>query len=193
MADPASASDPSCPAHPARPGFALTALHPTRSSYASSHPNPDFEAFIGSLPDYSQHTASPDSSTSPQPSSTADNRLSSSSTTSSSHRPNQLSTPLTDHTSIDDDTRVKLDISLSDSRVRKEVLNEAFFPNWQNNAVATEFNDPAEMQKQDPLAVQVWKTYSRQKMRMPNQERMENLTWRMMAMNLKKKEAEQAR
>lgn len=77
--------------------------------------------------------------------------------------------------------------------MRTEVLNEAFFPDWQSNAVAADFDDPAEMQKQDPLAVQVWKTYSRQKMRMPNQERMENLTWRMMAMNLKRKEAEQAR
>lgn len=192
MADPApapaSASDPSCP------GFALTALHPTRSSHASSHPNPAFETSIGSLPipdHYSQLMASPASSPSPQPSSTPNNRLSSSST--SSHRHHQLSTPLTDLTSIDDDTRVKLDISPSDSRVRNEVLNEAFFPDWQSNAVTAEFDDPAEMQKQDPLAVQVWKTYSRQKMRMPNQERMANLTWRMMAMNLKKKEAEQAR
>ncbi|KAF3905166.1 hypothetical protein AA313_de0202549 [Arthrobotrys entomopaga] len=42
------------------------------------------------------------------------------------------------------------------------------------------------MQKQDPLATQIWKLYSRTKVGLPNQERMENLTWRMMSMTLKK-------
>ncbi|KAK6533240.1 hypothetical protein TWF694_002196 [Orbilia ellipsospora] len=42
------------------------------------------------------------------------------------------------------------------------------------------------MQKQDPLATQIWKLYSRTKVGLPNQERMENLTWRMMSMTLKR-------
>ncbi|KAL9100056.1 MAG: hypothetical protein Q9187_009411, partial [Circinaria calcarea] len=49
------------------------------------------------------------------------------------------------------------------------------------------------MQKNDPLATQIWKLYSKTKTQLPNQERMENLTWRMMAMSLKRKEREQAR
>jgi GATA-binding protein len=46
------------------------------------------------------------------------------------------------------------------------------------------------MQRKDPLATQIWKLYSRTKAQLPNQERMENLTWRMMAMSLKRKERE---
>ena len=49
------------------------------------------------------------------------------------------------------------------------------------------------MQKKDPLATQVWKYYSKTKTQLPSHERMENLTWRMMAMNLKRQEREQAR
>ena len=48
------------------------------------------------------------------------------------------------------------------------------------------------MQKKDPLATQIWKLYSKTKTRLPNQERMENLTWRMMAMSLKRREQMQA-
>ncbi|KAE8258198.1 hypothetical protein A4X13_0g1842 [Tilletia indica] len=53
--------------------------------------------------------------------------------------------------------------------------------------------DPDEMAKKDPLATQVWKMYAKQKSTLPNGARMENLTWRMMAMTLrKKKEQERA-
>ncbi|OKL62271.1 Nitrogen regulatory protein areA [Talaromyces atroroseus] len=48
------------------------------------------------------------------------------------------------------------------------------------------------MQRKDPLATQIWKLYSRTKSQLPNQERMENLTWRMMAMSLKRQERERA-
>ncbi|ODQ56253.1 hypothetical protein SAICODRAFT_4441 [Saitoella complicata NRRL Y-17804] len=48
------------------------------------------------------------------------------------------------------------------------------------------------MAKEDPLAAQVWRMYAKAKTALPNSARMENLTWRMMAMNLrKKKEAEE--
>lgn len=46
------------------------------------------------------------------------------------------------------------------------------------------------MQKNDPLATQIWKLYSKTKSQLPNQERMANLTWRMMAMSLKRQEKE---
>jgi GATA-binding protein len=41
------------------------------------------------------------------------------------------------------------------------------------------------MQRKDPLAIQVWRLYSKSKKRLPNRERMENLTWRMMAISLR--------
>ncbi|KAJ1024833.1 hypothetical protein NDA16_002873 [Ustilago loliicola] len=50
--------------------------------------------------------------------------------------------------------------------------------------------DPDEMTKKDPLATQVWKMYAKQRSQLPNGARMENLTWRMMAMTLRKKEQE---
>jgi len=47
---------------------------------------------------------------------------------------------------------------------------------------------PAELAKNDPLAAQVWKAYAKAKAQMPNGPRMENLTWRLMHMTLKKTE-----
>ena len=43
------------------------------------------------------------------------------------------------------------------------------------------------MQQNDPLAHQIWKLYSKQRRELPNSSRMENMTWRMMAMTLKRK------
>lgn len=40
--------------------------------------------------------------------------------------------------------------------------------------------------KKDPLATQVWRLYTKAKDTLPNASRMENLTWRMMAMTLNK-------
>lgn len=50
--------------------------------------------------------------------------------------------------------------------------------------------DPGQLAKEDPLATQVWKMYARTKATLPNAQRMENLTWRMMALALKKKKEE---
>ncbi|WVQ72606.1 hypothetical protein IAR50_002164 [Cryptococcus sp. DSM 104548] len=50
---------------------------------------------------------------------------------------------------------------------------------------------PDEMAKKDPLAAQVWKAYARARDTLPNGQRMENLTWRMMHLTLKKKEEEE--
>ncbi|CAO3661101.1 unnamed protein product [Rhizopus stolonifer] len=41
--------------------------------------------------------------------------------------------------------------------------------------------------EEDPLATQVWRLYTKAKDTLPNGSRLENLTWRMMAMTLKKK------
>jgi GATA-binding protein len=86
---------------------------------------------------------------------------------------------------------VKLDFSTANS-ARKELLRESFFPTWKDDAAGEELDSPDEMQKKDPLATQIWRLYSKTKKQLPNQERMENLTWRMMAMSLRKRRQEEA-
>ncbi|KAF9240293.1 transcriptional regulator family: GATA type zinc finger [Penicillium roqueforti] len=75
------------------------------------------------------------------------------------------------------------------SNANDTVLGNSIFPEWTNGA--SRGDSPDEMQRKDPLGAQIWKLYTRTKSQLPNQERMENLTWRMMAMNLKRKEREQ--
>jgi hypothetical protein len=64
-----------------------------------------------------------------------------------------------------------------------------------SNETSSHFNSmgsqPTEMQKNDPLFTQIWRLYSKTKERLPNHERMENLTWRMMAMSLRKRRQEE--
>ncbi len=86
---------------------------------------------------------------------------------------------------------VKLDFSTANS-ARKELLRESFFPTWKDDAAGAELDSPDEMQRKDPLATQIWRLYSKTKKQLPNQERMENLTWRMMAMSLRKRRQEEA-
>lgn len=45
---------------------------------------------------------------------------------------------------------------------------------------------PEDLEREDPLATQVWRFFSKTKQNLPNQERMENLTWRMMHVGLRK-------
>lgn len=87
----------------------------------------------------------------------------------------------------------KLDFSSPAAGVaRKEMLRDSIFPTWKDDSADAELESPDEMQKKDPLAAQVWRLYSKTKKQLPHQERMENLTWRMMAMNLRKRKQEEA-
>ena len=87
--------------------------------------------------------------------------------------------------------RDRLDISPENKQTRKELLRDAVFADWKDDASSSDLADPHEMQEKDPLGIQIWKLYSRTKTQLPNQERMDNLTWRMMSMNLKRKKQEQ--
>ena len=78
-------------------------------------------------------------------------------------------------------------MSPTDSTLGSNLLQDSLFPEWAG-APRPGMDSPDEMQRKDPLATQIWKLYSRTKSQLPNQERMENLTWRMMAMSLKRKE-----
>lgn len=87
---------------------------------------------------------------------------------------------------------VKLDPP-GDHGARKQLLRDSIFPTWRDDAAGDALESPDEMQKKDPLATQIWRLYTKTKTQLPNQERMENLTWRMMAMSLRKRKEEQAR
>jgi len=78
-----------------------------------------------------------------------------------------------------------LEVSAARSYARKELLGDTSFGNLGALPSAPE-ESLEDMQKKDPLATQVWKLYSKQKGTLPNAERMENLTWRMMALTLRR-------
>ena len=88
-------------------------------------------------------------------------------------------------------SKVNLDSSRDPQSAGQQILRDAIFPKWKNDASSGDFDDPNEMQKRDPLNVEVWKLFSRTKSQLPAQERVENLTWRMMGITLKKKQQEQ--
>ncbi|TKX21451.1 nitrogen regulatory protein areA [Elsinoe australis] len=79
----------------------------------------------------------------------------------------------------------KLDSPSTDTARRLLRDHEPFF---RTDADAARDVDIREMQKEDPLGTQIWKLYSKNKLQLPNAERMENLTWRMMSMNLRRKQ-----
>ncbi|KAI0355629.1 hypothetical protein OH77DRAFT_1511483 [Trametes cingulata] len=64
-------------------------------------------------------------------------------------------------------------------------------PDLKSSDLLGEDADPERMAREDPLATQVWKMYARQKATLPHAQRMENLTWRMMALALKKKKEDE--
>ena len=83
-----------------------------------------------------------------------------------------------------DNTAVNLDLSTAQSFARRELLSGSF--EHLGGVYKIPEESPEDMQKKDPLATQVWKLYSKQKNVLTNAERMENLSWRMMAMTLRK-------
>ncbi|KAI5921796.1 hypothetical protein F4810DRAFT_712220 [Camillea tinctor] len=70
--------------------------------------------------------------------------------------------------------------------VQFDLLKSSIFPNLQNGMSGTE-ESLEEMQQNDPLATQVWRFFSKTKQNLPSQHRMENLTWRMMHLNLRRR------
>ncbi|PYH97733.1 GATA transcriptional activator area [Aspergillus ellipticus CBS 707.79] len=93
---------------------------------------------------------------------------------------------------LSDDFSFGSPISPSDSSQAHDntLLQDSLFPEWSAGTACSGIDSTDEMQRKDPLATQIWKLYSRTKAQLPNQERMENLTWRMMAMSMKRKEQE---
>lgn len=92
-----------------------------------------------------------------------------------------------------DNLSTRLDLSPNEKETRKGLLRESFFEPFKNDANRLESDSPEEMQKQDPLGTQIWKLYHKTKGQLPNSERLENLSWRMMSMNLRRRELERQR
>ncbi|KXJ94375.1 hypothetical protein Micbo1qcDRAFT_202246 [Microdochium bolleyi] len=69
------------------------------------------------------------------------------------------------------------------------ILQTSMFPALQNGLSGQDetFED---MRQKDPLATQIWKFFSKTKQNLPHQGRMENLTWRMMHVDLRKQQQE---
>lgn len=72
---------------------------------------------------------------------------------------------------------------------KHHVFDTALFPALETGAGPSDSVE--QMQSEDPLAAQIWKFFSKTKEQLPNQQRMENLTWRMMALNLRKRQQQQ--
>ncbi|KAL9051615.1 MAG: hypothetical protein Q9162_005921 [Coniocarpon cinnabarinum] len=83
--------------------------------------------------------------------------------------------------------------SPSHNEAAATVLQQSVFPAWKNDASGPEMDSPEEMQKKDPLGIAIWKLYSRTKIQLPNKERMDNLSWRMMSMNLRQQQMQTRR
>jgi GATA-binding protein len=81
-----------------------------------------------------------------------------------------------------------MEVSSAEDTPKRGMLQDAIFPAFGNDAGTPSGESPEQLQKNDPLGTQIWKLYSRAKTQLPNAERMENLTWRMMAMNMRRAE-----
>ncbi|EIE89625.1 global nitrogen regulator protein [Rhizopus delemar RA 99-880] len=80
----------------------------------------------------------------------------------------------------------------SKKNIMDQVLSDSLFPATNDEEINTkDENIENDGKKEDPLATQVWRMYTKAKDSLPNGSRMENLTWRMMAMTLTKKKKEE--
>lgn len=80
---------------------------------------------------------------------------------------------------------LNLNTAAAYNAARYDVLKAPLFPHLEGG-----MSDPnetfSELQARDPLAMSVWKFFSKTKQSLPRQERMENFTWRMQHVNLQK-------
>ncbi|KAF4971972.1 hypothetical protein FSARC_1345 [Fusarium sarcochroum] len=86
----------------------------------------------------------------------------------------------------------KTDMAGTYSLARQGLGGSNLFPFLQNG-IADSDRSIDKMQQDDPLATQVWKFFARTKQQLPSQHRMENLTWRMMALSMRKHKEQQQR
>jgi len=66
-------------------------------------------------------------------------------------------------------------------------------PDLKSTGLAGEDADPEKLAKEDPLGTQMWKMYAKTKATLPHAQRMENLSWRMMGLVLRKQKEDEER
>lgn len=70
------------------------------------------------------------------------------------------------------------------------LLRDNSFPLKEGDRQVLEDEEIEKERAKDPLATQIWRLYARTKSQLPHKERLANLTWRMMAMNMRRNERE---
>jgi len=70
---------------------------------------------------------------------------------------------------------------------RQDFLKSSLFPHLGND-LAESNETVEELQAKDPLGVQMWRFFKKTKQSLPRQDRVENMTWRMMHINLRKQQ-----
>lgn len=86
---------------------------------------------------------------------------------------------------------MSMDLSSTYATAHDNLMASEPFPPFRHD-LASEFHHFDQLPQDDPLALRVWKFYAQTKMQLPDQRRMENLTWRMMHGNLMKRRHEEA-
>ncbi|KAL8387294.1 hypothetical protein RB595_010016 [Gaeumannomyces hyphopodioides] len=84
-----------------------------------------------------------------------------------------------------------LDLKGTYSVARDKLSRTEVFDDLKDGMAGVNDDTPEALQAMDPLAAQVWRFFSKTKQQLPNQQRMENLTWRMMHMNLRNRQQEE--
>lgn len=86
---------------------------------------------------------------------------------------------------------IGLDHSSTYATAQDNLMQSEPFPSMKHD-LASEFHNFDQLPQEDPLAIRVWKFYAQTKLLLPDQRRMENLTWRMMHGKLMKHRNEEA-
>lgn len=89
------------------------------------------------------------------------------------------------------DLDIGLDHSSTYATAQDSLMQSEPFPSLKRD-IASEFHHFDQLPQEDPLAIRVWKFYAQTKLLLPDQRRMENLTWRMMHGKLMKHRNEEA-
>ncbi|KAK7740762.1 Sodium- and chloride-dependent GABA transporter 1 [Cytospora paraplurivora] len=80
---------------------------------------------------------------------------------------------------------LRFDLQETIGNAQGKLSHSEAFPGF-DDGIAGMATSAEDLEREDPLATRVWRFFSKTKQSLPNQERMENLTWRMMHASLRK-------
>jgi hypothetical protein len=76
--------------------------------------------------------------------------------------------------------------STQEEQLRSNILQQSLAPHLHNDAADLRLPGTPDIHAIDPLFLEIWKFYSKTKSQLPCADRLENLSWRIMSMNLDK-------